>query len=111
MMKLSETFNTTSALAALKLVNKARQCAKRGDENGMFDNIEQACLDCAYAPTVRTADTKVANIIAAKVTHQLHKLYRIAYSGKCDTFVRHTQYLACEVHELIDAMQWERHGL
>ena len=111
-MKLPNTFSTTSALAALKLINKARQCAKRGNKNGMFDNIEQAYLDCAYAPTVRVADKKVANIIADKVTHQIYKLYRIAYNGKCDTFVRHTQYLAYDIHELIDAMQWERkHGL
>ena len=107
-MKFLDTFNTTSALAALKLVNKARQCAKRGDETGMFDHTEQAYIECACAPTVRAVDTHVANLIAAKVTHQVYTLYLIAHKGKCDTFVRHTKYLACEVHELLDAMQGER---
>lgn len=110
-MKPTETFNTKGALAALRLINKARQCAKRNDETGMFDNIEQAYIECTCAPTVRVADKKVANLIAAKVTHQIYNLYRIAYNGECDTFVRHTQYLAYEVHELIDAMQWEHHGI
>ena len=110
-MKPTETFNTKGALVALRLINKARQCAKRNDETGMFDNIEQAYIECTCAPTVRTADTHVANLIAAKVTHQVYKLYRIANKGKCDTFVRHTQYLACDVHELLDAMQGEHHGI
>lgn len=111
-MKLTETFNTKGALTTLRLINKARQCAKRGDETGMFDNASQAYIECTCAPTVRAVDTHVASLIAAKVTHQIYTLYLLAHSGKCDTFVRHTQYLAHEAHELVDAMQGERkHGI
>ena len=107
-MKPTETFNTKGALVALRLINKARQCAKRGDETGMFDHTEQAYIECTCAPTVRAVDTHVANVVAAKVTHQVYTLYLIAHKGKCDTFVRHTKYLAHEAHELLDAMQGER---
>ena len=111
-MTLTETFNTKGALTTLRLINKARQCAKRGDETGMFDHTEQAYIERTCAPIVLTADTGVANIIAAKVTHKIYTLYLIARKGKCETFVRHTKYLACDVHELVDAMQGERkHGI
>ena len=110
-MRTSETFSASSALTALRLISKARQCAKRGDVGGMCEYAEQAYIECACAPTVRTADKRVANVVAAEVTHQICELHLTAHKGECDTFVRHTSYLGHDVRKLAGAMQEERkHG-
>ena len=111
-MRTSETFHTSSALAALRLINKARQCAKRGDVNGMSEYAEQAYIESACAPTVSVADTRVANVIAAKATHQIRALHLTAHEGQCYAFVRYTRHLDRDMRELVDAMQGERkHGI
>ena len=112
-MLTTETFNPSSALAALRLVNKARQCAKRGDVRGMFSYTERACLECIDAPTVQKKDIRIANIVAHKYTYQVRTLTIVANKGKCETFVRLTRYLQEEAHELVRALQGRgrKHGL
>ena len=110
-MITTETHNPSIALRALRLINKARQCAKRGDVHGMYSYTDQACLDCTRAPPW-VAKKRVDNFVAYKVTYQIRKLCIIADKGKCSTFVRHTSYLGHDVHELVEAMQEERkHGI
>ena len=111
-MITTETFHTGSALRALRLINKARQCAKRGDVRGMFDYTEQACTACICAPTVSVTDMRVANFVAHKFTYQIRTLTIVANKGKCETFVRLTRYLKDELHELICVLHKGRtHGL
>lgn len=105
MVITTETFHTGSALRALRLVHKARQCAKRKDVTGMFNYTEMACATCIDAPRVRIADMGKDNVIAHKYTYQIKKLSVISDKGKCETYVRHTRYLKCELHELIRALQ------
>ena len=45
-MITSETSDPDSALAALRLINKARQCAKRGDVSGMRSRTYHAHVAC-----------------------------------------------------------------
>ena len=108
-MRTSETYRPSSALRALRLVNKARQCAKRGDENGMCDYTEQAYIECACVPTTDTNDRYVDNMAALRVTHQIRELWGVAVNwGACLTYVRYTRYLLDDMRELVDAMQRER---
>ena len=105
-MRTSETYHTSSALRALRLINKARQCAKRGDVNGMCDYTEQAYIECACAPTTDPNDRYVDNMAALRVTHQIRELWGVAANwGACLTYVRYTRYLSDDVHELVEAMQ------
>ena len=113
-MITTETFHTGSALSALRLINKARQCAKRNDVIGMFDYTEQAFTACIRAPTVLVSDMRVANYVAHKFTYQILTLTIVANNMKCETFVRLTRYLKDELHELICALHKGRgrtHGL
>ena len=103
-MITTETFHTGSALRALRLINKARQCAKRGDVRGMFDYTEQSCTACICAPKVSVNDMRGANVVAHKFTYQIRTLTVVADKGKCETFVRLTRYLKDEIHELICAL-------
>lgn len=107
-MRTSETFHTSSALAALRLINKARQCAKRGDVSGMCEYAEQAYIKSACAPTVLVADARVANVIAAQATHQMRALHLTAHKGQCYDFVHQTRCVWYDVHHLLKAMQQER---
>ena len=113
-MIVTETFHTGSALRALRLINKSRQCAKRNDVSGMFDYTEQAFTACTRAPTVLASDMRVANYVARKFTYQILTLTIVANNMKCEAFVRLTRYLRDELHELICALHKGRgrtHGL
>ena len=105
-MITSETSDPSSALAALRLIGKARQCAKRGDVNGMRSRTYHAHVAC-----VPSSGRGVDNTVALQVTFQIMYLHIIASKGHCDTFVRHTSRLWRDVRELVEAMQQERkHG-
>ena len=112
-MITTETFHTGSALRALRLINKARQCAKRGDVRGMYSYSEQAYLECKNAPPPPTglAVRRVATFVANKLTYQVGTLVVIANRSQCGAFVRLTRYLKDDIHELICAMQGRTHGL
>ena len=111
-MITSETSDPDSALAALRLINKARQCAKRGDVSGMRSRTYHAHVACVPAPTVPSSDRGMDNTIALQVTFQIKYLHIIARKGNCDTFVRHTSRLWRDVLELVGAMHGEReHGV
>ena len=111
-MITTETFHTGSALRALRLINKARQCAKRNDANGMFYYTEKSFKACIHAPTVLVSDRRVANYVACKFTYQILTLTIVANNMKCETFVRLTRYLKDELHELICVLHKGRtHGL
>ena len=99
-MITSETSNPSSALRALRLINKARQCAKRGDVNGMRSRTYHAHVACAPA----AQNGGVDNTVALQVTFQIKYLHIIARKGNCDTFVWHTSRLCRDVRELVEAM-------
>ena len=101
-MITSETSDPNSALAALRLINKARQCAKRGDVNGMRFHTYHAHVECDPAQNVPPRG--VDNTVALQVTFQIKYLHIIARKGNCDTFVRHTSRLWRDVRELVEAM-------
>ena len=106
-MITSETSDPSSALRALRLINKARQCAKRGDVRGMYSYTYHAHVAC-----VPSSGRGVDNPVALQVTFQIKYLHIIARKGNCDTFVRHTSRLRRDVRELVEAMRGERkHGI
>lgn len=74
----------------------------------MCEYAEQAYIESACAPTVSVADTRVANVIAAKATHQIRALHLTAHEGQCYAFVHQTRFFWYNVHQLVEAMQQER---
>lgn len=105
-MQMPATHNTSVALKALRLINKARQCAKRGDETTMFDYIEQAYFMCINAQQpARPNATNMAEVLAYNATQILYTLAKLAQAGKCAAVVNCTNGLFLKVHDLIDAMQ------
>ena len=111
-MITSETSDPSSALRALRLINKARQCAKRGDVNGMRSSTFHAHVACAPAQNVPSSGRGVANTVALQVTFQIKYLHITARKGDCDAFVHRTSRLCRNVRELIAAMRGERkHGI
>ena len=112
MMITSETSDPNSALAALRLINKARQCAKRGDVNGMLYRTYHAHVACAPTQNVPSSDRGVDNAVALQVTFQIQYLHITARKGNCDAFVHRTSRLWRDMRELITAMRGERkHGI
>ena len=107
-MITSETSNPSSALRALRLINKARQCAKRGDVRGMRSRTYHAHVACAPA----AQNGGVDNTIALQVTFPIKYLHITARKGDCDAFVHRTSRLRRYVRELVEAMRGERkHGI
>ena len=103
-MITSETSDPSSALRALRLINKARQCAKRGDVRGMYSYTYHAHVACAPAQNVPSSGRGVDSPVAMQVTFQIKYLHIIARKGNCDTFVWHTSRLCRDVRELVEAM-------
>ena len=106
-MRTTSTFNVSSALTALRVINKARQCAKRGDHEGMLNYAEQAYIECACTPA-QGSDQSVSGIAAYSVSTQVQGLYLTAHKGDCDAFVSHTSHLDYDIRELVNSIQWER---
>lgn len=105
-MQMPATYNTEVALTTLRLVNKARQCAKRGDGNKVFDYIEQAYFMCINAQQpARPNVTNMAEVLAYNATQGLYTLAKLAQAGKCAAIVNCTSNLSMKLHDLIEAMQ------
>lgn len=109
LLEQTTVYDINAAIAAIRLLNKARQCAKRGDNMGMFNYTQQAYISCATAHYVPWKT--VANVLAWNATRSVYTLYILARDGNSAEFVQDTRTLRTSIADVIEAVRWERkHG-
>ena len=109
LLEQTNTYDSSAAVSALRLLSKARQCAKRSDKAGMFVYTRQAYIKCAFAPP--NVPERVSDVMAWNATHPVYTLYILARDGDCQEFIKYTRVLRKDVSQLVAAIRRElKHG-